>query len=85
VNDIAPSHATLGTLNAIVLAVVSGIRAVAPALATSIYATGVKYHILSGHLFWLFNIILGVGLVGLLRLLPEKVKGEERRHGNRRA
>jgi hypothetical protein len=73
VNDIAPSHATLGTLNAIVLAVVSGIRSFSPALGTSIYATGVKYHILGGHLFWLFNIILGLGLVVLLRVLPEKV------------
>ncbi|KAL5117091.1 hypothetical protein ACEQ8H_005050 [Pleosporales sp. CAS-2024a] len=75
VNDIAPSHETLGTLNSIVLAVQSGIRAVAPALATSIYATGVKYHLLDGHLFWLVNVILALGLSVLLRLLPAKVAG----------
>jgi hypothetical protein len=56
-----------------VLAIQSGLRAVAPALATSIYAVGVKYHILGGHLFWLINIILALGLLLLLRILPEKV------------
>jgi hypothetical protein len=75
VNDIAPSHETLGTLNAIVLAIQSGLRAVAPALATSIYAIGVKYHIMGGHLFWLIEIILALGLLVLLRLLPQKVAG----------
>ncbi|KAH5379811.1 hypothetical protein HBI46_036450 [Parastagonospora nodorum] len=73
VNDIAPSHETLGTLNAIVLAIQSGLRAVSPASATSIYALGVKYQILGGHLFWLINIILALGLLVLLRLLPAKV------------
>jgi hypothetical protein len=85
VNDIAPSHETLGTLNAIVLAIQSGIRAVAPALATSIYATGVKYHILGGQLFWLINIILALGLLVLLRLLPKKVAGIPERSRNSRA
>lgn len=47
----------------------------APALATSIYAVGVKYHILDGHLFWLLNVLLAVGLIFVLRLLPQKVRG----------
>lgn len=85
VNDIAPSHETLGTLNAIVLAAQSGLRAVCPALATSIYATGVKYHILGGHLFWLINIILALGLLGMLRLLPAKVAGKPQKQQNGRA
>jgi hypothetical protein len=75
VNDIAPSHETFGTLNAIVLALQSGVRAVAPAAATSVYAIGVKYRILGGELFWLLNVILALGLIGLLRLLPEKAEG----------
>lgn len=82
VNDIAPSHETFGTLNAIVLALQSGIRAFAPALATSIYATGVKYHILWGHLFWLVIVILALGLIGVLRLLPEKAEGRVRKASN---
>ncbi|KAJ8113661.1 hypothetical protein OPT61_g4258 [Boeremia exigua] len=79
INDIAPSHHTFGTLNAITLALGSGARAIAPALATSIYAIGVKYHILGGQLFWLLNVILAFGLVGVLRLLPEKVEGRPTR------
>jgi len=75
INDIAPSHETFGTLNAITLALSSGTRAVAPALATSVYAIGVKYHILGGHLFWLSNTMFAFGLVFLLRLLPEKAEG----------
>ncbi|KZM21345.1 uncharacterized protein EKO05_0008868 [Ascochyta rabiei] len=75
VNDIAPSHETFGTLNAIVLALMSGLRAVAPAVATSVYATGVKYRIMDGQLFWVLNIALAMGLLGVLRLLPEKAEG----------
>jgi hypothetical protein len=85
VNDIAPSHETLGTLNAIVLAIQSGLRAVAPALATSIYAVGVKYHILGGHLFWLVNVILALGLLVLLRTLPKKVAGKPQQSRSSRA
>lgn len=79
INDIAPSHETFGTLNAVVLALASGLRAVAPAAATSVYAIGVKYRILGGQLFWLLNVILAVGLIGMLRLLPEKAEGKVRK------
>jgi hypothetical protein len=78
-NDISPSHETLGTLNAIALAAQSGLRAVAPAVATSIYAIGVKYRILGGQLFWLCQIVLACGLLGVLRWLPLKAKGEVKR------
>ena len=81
-NDIAPSHETLGTLNAIALAAQSGLRAVGPAIATSIYAIGVKYRILGGQLFWLCIIVLAIGLLGLLRLLPEKAAGKVRKSFN---
>ncbi|KAJ4369708.1 hypothetical protein N0V83_005471 [Neocucurbitaria cava] len=81
-NDIAPSHVTLGTLNAISLALTSGLRAVAPALATSVYAIGVKYHILGGQLFWLCNVILAIGLLGALRWLPAKARGVVKRQQN---
>lgn len=77
-NDIAPSPSSLGTLNAIALAASSGLRAVAPALATTVYAVGVKYRILGGQLFWLCNAVLAVGLVGLVRWLPVKVEGRKR-------
>ncbi|USP80809.1 uncharacterized protein yc1106_08083 [Curvularia clavata] len=75
-NDISPSPETLGTLNAVALAAQSGIRSVAPAVATSIFAVGVKYHILWGQLFWLFQIVLACGLFFFLRRLPAKARGD---------
>jgi hypothetical protein len=81
-NSIAPSHETLGALNAIVLAFSSGVRAFAPALATSLYAIGVKYRILGGQLFWLVNILLAVGFFGVLRILPETAEGKVKRASN---
>ncbi|KAF1935856.1 MFS general substrate transporter [Clathrospora elynae] len=80
VNDISPSHESLGTLNAIALAANSGTRAVAPALATSIYAIGVKYRILGGQLFWVLQVILALGFFVLLKILPEKARGDVKRH-----
>ena len=82
-NDVSPSHETLGTLNAIALAAQSGMRAVAPAVATSIYAVGVKYHILGGQLFWLCQVVLAFGLFGLLRFLPAKAGGVKRKQVGR--
>lgn len=79
INDIAPNHETFGTLNAIVLALSSGVRSVAPAIATSVYAAGVKWKILGGELFWALNVVLAFGLVALLRLLPEKAEGRPKR------
>ncbi|KAF2274208.1 MFS general substrate transporter [Westerdykella ornata] len=74
-NDIAPTHETLGTLNAMALALSSGLRAVAPALATSLYAIGVKYHIADGQFFWIIAIILACGQNFIVRLLPKKAEG----------
>ncbi|KAF2262927.1 MFS general substrate transporter [Lojkania enalia] len=82
VNDIAPSHETFGTLNAIVLALAAGLRAFVPALSTSIYATGVKYHILWGHFFWVIAILLAISLIPLLKLLPEKAEGKAQHEEN---
>jgi hypothetical protein len=79
VNDIAPSHETLGTLNAIVLAASSGLRAVVPALSTSLYAVGININVMSGHLFWVVLIIVALGLTPMLKLLPEKAEGRPKR------
>jgi hypothetical protein len=81
-NEISPSHETLGALNAIVLAFSCGIRAFAPALATSLYAIGVKYHLIGGQLFWLVNILLALGFFGALRLLPETAESKVKRVSN---
>lgn len=74
-NDISPSHATLGTLNAVALTLVSGIRAVAPALFASLFATGVRNHILSGLFIWPVLVILAICPIVAVRYLPAKAEG----------
>ncbi|KAJ4287585.1 hypothetical protein N0V90_012288 [Kalmusia sp. IMI 367209] len=77
-NDISPSHETFGTLNALVLALQSGLRAIIPAASTTLYAIGVKYQIFGGQLFWVTIVFVAVGFNLVLRLLPEKAEGKPR-------
>ena len=75
-NDINPRGSeTLGTLNALALAFVSGIRAFSPALFTSIFAIGVRKQILGGYLVWLVMFVLTFGFIILMRFLPPKAEG----------
>jgi hypothetical protein len=74
-NDISPSPSSFGTLNAIALTLNSGTRAVAPMAISSIYATGVTYNILHGHLAWVVMVVLTSSHVFFLRYLPEKAEG----------
>lgn len=80
-NDIAPTHETLGTLNAIALAMSSGMRSVAPALATGLYAVGIKYRIAFGQFFWVLAVVAAVVLNPIVRLLPRKAEGRFDRDG----
>ncbi|KAE8449021.1 hypothetical protein EG329_008609 [Mollisiaceae sp. DMI_Dod_QoI] len=74
-NDIAPSHATLGTLNAISLTLVSGIRTIGPALFTSIFAAGARSQFMNGYLIWVVLILVALpGTIGI-RWLPAKAEG----------
>jgi len=81
-NDVAPSHQTLGTLNALALTVVSGIRAFSPAVATSVFAIGIRKQILSGYLAWLVMFVLAAGFSFAIRWLPEKAEGKVYEHYN---
>jgi MFS family permease len=78
-NDIAPSPATLGTLNALALTLSSAIRAVAPALFASIFATGVRLRWLDGHLVWIVLVLLGLGLCVAVQWLPAQAEGKTRK------
>jgi hypothetical protein len=75
VNDITPSPAVLGTLNALALTVSTGIRTFSPILATSIFAWGVKWGFAHGHLAWAVLILLAALLNVSVCFLPEKAKG----------
>ena len=74
-NDIAPSHNVLGMLNAVALSLVSGIRAVAPALFASLYAFGVRNRILWGYFAWVVLAILAALLPVALMWMPAKSYG----------
>jgi hypothetical protein len=73
-NNVVPSPSTLGTLNALALAVVAGIRAIAPALFASLFATGVNTQVLGGYLAWVILTVLAVGYIVALRWLPASVE-----------
>lgn len=74
-NDVSPSPQTLATLNALALTVVSGVRAVSPVAATSVFAIGIGQQILYGYLAW--AVLIGLALVYTVsvRWLPEKAEG----------
>jgi prepilin-type processing-associated H-X9-DG protein len=74
-NDVSPSPHVLATVNALALTVNTAIRAVAPILFTSIYATGVNIGWLDGHLFWVVIIILGLLLNIAVYFLPAAAEG----------
>ncbi|KAF2724858.1 MFS general substrate transporter [Polychaeton citri CBS 116435] len=74
-NDVSPSPDVNATLNGIALAIQSGIRAVAPALFTSIFAFGVKWGKIDGHLVWIFLVMLAIPVPFIVRWLPKKAQG----------
>jgi hypothetical protein len=74
-NDICPTPAALGTLNAIALTIVSAIRAVCPALFASLFAFGARTQALGGYLIWLVLVVMTVITSALTWRLPEKAYG----------
>ncbi|KAK5077067.1 hypothetical protein LTR64_005453 [Lithohypha guttulata] len=75
-NDVSPGPKTLGTLNALALTLVSGLRAFSPAAFTSLYAVGVSKQILKGYLAWVVMVVLAAGFSVAVRWLPEKAEGK---------
>ncbi|ERF74471.1 hypothetical protein EPUS_03909 [Endocarpon pusillum Z07020] len=80
-NDIAPSSIALGTLNAIALTITSGIRTVAPAIFTSIFAVGVQNQILWGYLVWVVMVLLALTTAAAVRWLPKEAEGKSKESG----
>ncbi|KIX06981.1 uncharacterized protein Z518_04957 [Rhinocladiella mackenziei CBS 650.93] len=73
-NDVSPGPEVLGTLNAVALTLVSGIRAFSPALFASLFATSVRSRIGGGHLIWVLMIALAAGFTVVSRWVPEREK-----------
>lgn len=54
----------------------AGIRAWTPALFTTLFAIGVRNHILYGQLIWVIMIVIVLTLAISLRWLPKKAEGK---------
>jgi MFS family permease len=78
VNEAAPSPELLGTLNGVVLTLQPAVRAIAPFLFSSIYATGVKRQILGGQLGMLVLAILAVAYFFVASMLPKSKAQSDR-------
>jgi MFS family permease len=82
VNDVAPAPAVLGTLNALALAGVSGMRAFSPALFSSLYAFGARTQWLWGNAIWVLLVVMALWFTVITGWLPDyeelKRKREER-------
>ncbi|KIW26241.1 uncharacterized protein PV07_09354 [Cladophialophora immunda] len=85
-NDVSPGPEVLGTLNAVALTLVSGIRAFSPALFASLFAASVRSRVLGGHVIWILMVALAVGFTVVSRWIPEPGKEEEdsRKHADSR-
>jgi MFS family permease len=81
-NDVTPTPAVLGTLNAVALTLVSGIRAFSPALFASLFATSVRSGVWGGHLIWILMVVLALGFTVVSRWVPEPKK-HGKRNGDR--
>ena len=75
-NDVNPTPETLGTLNALGLFYISGIRAVTPAGFSSLYALGVGKQILGGYLGWVVMVVQAFGFMIVVRWLPKEAEGD---------
>ena len=84
-NDASPSPATLGTLNALALSIVSGVRAFSPALFAGLFALGARTQLLWGYAIWVLMVLVAVGFTVLSRVMPdyEEMKRRREREGMR--
>ena len=84
-NDVSPSPATLGTLNALALSVVSGVRAFSPALFAGLFALGARTQVLWGYAIWVLLVAIGLGFTVVSRWMPDydAMKRAREREGGR--
>ena len=70
-NDAAPDPHVVGTLNALALSLASGIRAIVPGVATSVFAIGVRGQIFRGYLAWAVLMPGAAAFAVVCEKLPE--------------
>ncbi|KAI0017143.1 major facilitator superfamily transporter [Xylariomycetidae sp. FL0641] len=69
-NDVSPSHETLGMLNALALTVTSALRSFSPALFASLFAIGARNQWVWGYFVWIILAALALGFTVATRFLP---------------
>lgn len=86
-NDVSPTPATLGTLNAVALALSSGVRAFSPALFASLFAISAKTQWLWGYAIWVLMVAIAVAFTVVTRYMPdyEELKRQRARDKAERA
>jgi len=70
-NDVSPSPVVLGTLNALALSLVTGVRAVSPAAFASLFAIGARTQWLWGYAIWVLMAAVAGGITVVSRYLPD--------------
>jgi MFS family permease len=80
-NDISPSPRVLGTLNALAMTIISCLRAVSPALFTTLFALGARTQLAGGYGIWIIMILVSSGLSLAVKNLPEP-KNNHKRQSN---
>ncbi|KAI3392578.1 hypothetical protein diail_5490 [Diaporthe ilicicola] len=73
-NDISPSPAVLGTLNALALTGTSVLRSFAPAAFTSLFALGARTQLFYGYAIWVLMLAIALGFAAVTRFMPEPQK-----------
>ncbi|KAK4150275.1 major facilitator superfamily domain-containing protein [Chaetomidium leptoderma] len=84
-NDVSPTPATLGTLNSLALAIVSGVRSFSPALFTSLFAIGARTQLLEGYAIWVLMVAIALAFTAVSYHLPDydEMKRQRERAGGR--
>ncbi|KAE9985138.1 hypothetical protein EG327_004806 [Venturia inaequalis] len=75
-NDVTPGHQNLGGLNSIALTFSSAIRAITPALFSSLYAYGVTHQILGGEFGIVIIAVTAGGFWVACQFLPSQVENK---------
>ncbi|KAK0624731.1 major facilitator superfamily domain-containing protein [Bombardia bombarda] len=82
-NEVSPSPAVLGTLNAVALSITSGMRAFSPALFTSLFAVGARTQALWGYAIWVVMVAIAVGFAVVSRYMPDYAELKKQRRAVR--
>lgn len=73
-NDVTPGDQNLGGLNSIALTFSSAIRAITPALVSSLYAYGVTHQIMGGQFGIIIIALMAGGFWVACQFLPKQVE-----------